>query len=68
MCLGPGRDSGSKKIYRHPLDFSFFFFFIVRPKTGGRMNFVMDATSSSTTWKVTPFYIFPKSSATCNGR
>lgn len=34
----------------YPLDCSFF---IVRPRTGGRMNSVMDATSSSTTWKVT---------------
>lgn len=66
MCPGGRRDSISNKrhLHFHPHDF----LSIVRPRTGGHMNSVTDATSSSTTWKVTHAYIFPKPSATCHRR
>lgn len=64
MCPGVRRDSSSKK--RHLHFHLHDFLLIVRPRTGGRMNSVTDATSSSTTWKVTHAYIFPKTSATCH--
>lgn len=69
MCLGARRDSGSKQRHLHAIPLIvLFFFLIVRPRTGGHMNSVTDATSSSTTWKVTHAYIFPKPSATLHRR
>lgn len=67
MCLGARRDSGSKKRHLHSIPLTVYFF-IVRPRTGGHINSVMDETSSSITWKVTHTYIFPKPLATCHGR
>lgn len=68
MCFGARRDFGSKKRCLHSIPLTDLFSFTVRPRTGGHMNSVMVATSSSTIWKVSSTYVFPKPSETCHGR
>lgn len=64
---GARREPGFRQRHLHSI-LLIVHFCIVRLKTGGHTNSVMDATSGSTIWKVTDTYVFSKPSATCHGR